>query len=121
MKNNMLKSFFDSNFESFIEPRVTTTHKILNNENSFQIYVSVPGLTKNDLKIFLNDDILEISFKKPEKTDKYFFVNEFKKSFYINDEIDIDNISAKVINGILEIELPKLNKKINKERLIEIV
>ena len=89
---------------------------ILENENEFIINMAAPGLTKEDFKIELNEDILTIStdISKEEKessikfTIQEFSYNKFSRSFNIPEDLDVDNISAKYENGLLNIFIPKM-------------
>lgn len=111
--------FFDV-FDKFIEtsnvgasvPKVN----ISNNENDYKILMSVPGLTKEDIKITTKDNLLTISFETQEKT---LFVSSFKKSYVLPDDVKEKDIVGKVENGILELILPK-DKKKSLERLINL-
>jgi len=94
--------------------------KIVTRDDEYQIYLSVPGLTKNDLTISVKDGLISISYKKEETDDKnYSFVNSFKKTYSIPEDVSEKDISGKVENGVLQIILPK-NKKKSLERFISL-
>lgn len=93
--------------------------KIRKNESEYKVLLSVPGLTKEDLKISTKDGILKISFEKEEKDDKTYFVNRFVKSYTIPDDVKEKDIVGKVENGVLELTLP-IDKKKSLERLISL-
>jgi HSP20 family protein len=94
--------------------------KIVTRDDEYQIHLSVPGLTKNDLTISVKDGLISISYKKEETDDKnYSFVNSFKKTYLIPEDVSEKDISGKVENGILQITLPK-NKKKSLERFISL-
>jgi HSP20 family protein len=80
----------------------------------------VPGLTKDDLKISIKDGYLSISFKKEDGDNvNYSFVSSFSKTYSIPDDVNEKEITGKVENGILEINLPKSKKK-SLERFISL-
>ena len=95
---------------------------ILENEKAFLIHVAVPGITKEDFKIDLNDSYLTIRGERKfnnEKKDHNFHSVEtqygsFSRSFSLPENADAANISAQYTNGILEINVPKDEKKILK-------
>lgn len=95
---------------------------ILENEKAFVIHVAVPGVTKEDFKIDLNDKFLTISGErkfKNEKTEHNFHSVEtqygsFTRSFSLPENVDVTNINAQYNNGILEMNVPKDEKKILK-------
>jgi len=95
---------------------------VLENEKAFIINVAVPGVSKEDFKIDLNDNYLTISGErkfKNEKTEHNFHSVEtqygsFSRSFSLPENVDAAGISAQYNNGILEITVPKDEKKILK-------
>ena len=95
---------------------------ILENDSAYEINVAVPGLSKDEFKVDLNDNFLTISGERKfstEKKEKNLHVVEtqygnFSRSFALPENVDASKINAKYNNGILEITLPKDEKKILK-------
>ncbi|HOX83831.1 MAG TPA: Hsp20/alpha crystallin family protein [Chryseolinea sp.] len=95
---------------------------VLETEKAFLIHLAVPGVNKEDFKIDLNDNYLTISGERKfnnEKKDHNFHSVEtqygsFSRSFTLPENADAVNISAQYNNGILEINVPKDEKKILK-------
>jgi HSP20 family protein len=114
---DMLDTFFD-------RPSLSTTRenstKLVTRDNEYAVYISVPGLTKDDLKISIKDGYLTISFKKEDGDNvNYSFVSSFSKTYSVPDDVNEKEITGKVENGILEINLPKSKKK-SLERFISL-
>ncbi len=92
------------------------------------IDAEIPGVKKDDLKITLQDNILTIQGEKKKeekKKDRNYFRTErvygtFKRSFTLPVEVNTDKIDAKFRDGMLHIELKKLEPKKTKEKLIEL-
>ena len=92
-------------------PPVNIVEKIA----SYQVELSAPGFEKADFAIKLEGNLLNIGTEKKEEkneeTDKMirreFTYKGFKRSFTIDEKIDVENICAKYENGILKLELPK--------------
>lgn len=99
---------------SFV-PRVD----IFEDEKAFEIHVAVPGLNKEDFKLDLNDNLLSVSGErkhtKERKETNYHSVETqygtFKRTFSLPENVAAEQISARYNNGILEITLPKDEKK----------
>ena len=81
--------------------------------------MAIPGKTKKDFIIEFENDILSISGVSTEKNKSKniqsfplheFNYNQFKRSFKIPKIVEIDKISAKYLNGVLQIFLPKLKE-----------
>jgi HSP20 family protein len=118
---NLIDRFFNESLSrtggsqySFV-PKVD----IVENEKSFQIHVAVPGMNKDDFKIDLNDNLLTISgerkFEKDKKENNYHTIETqfgtFLRSFSLPENADAAKINAAYVNGILEITIPKDEKK----------
>ena len=74
-----------------------------------------PGLKKEDFKVNLEKGLLTISYDKKADAEnksfktlrREFGVAGFKRSFSVDDKINMDGIQAKYENGILSLLLPK--------------
>lgn len=108
---------FDSVFDSKLLKTPET--KVAKDETGYVISISVPGLTKEDLKISTKEGILKISFEKDEDDGSRNFVNSFTKSYNIPEDVQEKNIEGKVENGVLTISLP-IDKRKSIERLISL-
>jgi HSP20 family protein len=83
--------------------------------NGFNLEVSVPGINKEDLKVNVDKGLLTISYEKKEETKnedqktvrREFSRRSFKRTFTVNDTVDVDNIQARYENGVLKLFLPK--------------
>lgn len=119
--SNLIDRFFNETASrqggsaySFV-PRVD----IVENDKAFEIHVAVPGMNKEDFKLDLNDNYLTVSGERKftkEQNDKNFHSIEtqygnFSRSFGLPESVDASKISAKYNNGILEILVPKDEKK----------
>ena len=89
--------------------------------------VSVLGIKKDAIDLSFNNNYLTISAKRDDTVEdnKENFIRqerrygEFKRSFYI-DNVDEKNINASFEEGVLKIELPKLEKGKGNSNKIEI-
>lgn len=89
---------------------------IVDSPTAVIIQAAVPGLTKDDITISVDEDILSICNNQDSK--KSFVVGEFltreiktsswKRSFFLNESLEKTKIKANVENGLLNIEIPKV-------------
>ncbi len=107
--------------ESWVAPLVD----IYETDNDFYLNAYLPGVSKDNLKIKLEDEQLIIMgrINFDEAVNRKYVLKEtetgnFYRSFKIGDSIDESNIEARLENGILEVKLPK-HERI-KPRTIEI-
>jgi HSP20 family protein len=123
--SNLVDKFFNESLartggSTFI-PKVD----IVENPESFEIHLAVPGLTKDDFKIELNDNYLTVSGERKftnEKKERTFHSIEthygsFIRSFSLPENVDGGKINAKYNNGMLELTIPKDEKKALKQTI----
>ena len=122
-------NFFDRFFSDFDVAPVFNSFSpsvdVAETDKSFEIQLSVPGINKNDFKIDISDDRLTISGeRKLEKEDKgknYRSVESqygsFSRSFYLPDSVKRDKISASYTDGILNVTIPKDEKKVLEQHI----
>ena len=122
--------FFDDNF---FKPEKSNLMKtdIKETEDSYILDIDLPGYKKEDIQVELNEGYLSIHAKtsnevKDEKKGKYVrrerFMGECSRSFYVGDDVKEDEIKASFKNGILNLEVPKVNpeEKKSDKKYIEI-
>jgi HSP20 family protein len=88
---------------------------ILEKQNTYQLQVAAPGFDKADFNVKVDGNLLTISAAQKEEVKdetaksirKEFSAKSFKRSFTLDEKIDVAGISAKYDNGILHLELPK--------------
>lgn len=95
-------------------------------EKEFSLEMAVPGFSKEDFEVNVENNILTISSSKKEEKEekaekenyvkKEFHYSTFKRSFTLNEKsIDTDNIEAKYENGILHVSIPKKIVQVEKK------
>ena len=116
------------NYENFSIPAVNIQEKNTN----FVLQLAVPGLSKENFNIEVEDDILKISAEvtsenEENKTEdetkftrKEFNYKSFKRSFTLPENINVENVNASYENGVLEITLPKKEEEKVLKRMVEI-
>lgn len=106
---------------SAFQPRVD----IVENDNAFELHVAVPGMNKEDFSLEVKDNFLTVSGERKfssEKKDANWHSIEtqfgsFSRSFSLPENVDAAKISAKYNNGILEVVIPKDEKKALKQTI----
>lgn len=121
---DMFGNFFNQdwlNFPQNLKEQFGTfpAANIKENENEFLIELAVPGKTKEDFKIDVNEKLLSISSEQKESkeekeenfTRREFSYQSFRRSFRLPETADTDAISAGYVDGILKINVPKKDAK----------
>lgn len=114
---------FDDLFMSFpevwknetSEPYFMPQVNIHETTDGFHLELNVPGRKKEDFKINIENNILTIGFEKNDNLEnkdyktirREFSYQSFKRSFTLDDKVNIENIQAKYDNGILKLFVPK--------------
>lgn len=137
-KNSMMKrgDYFDKILDTFFDDSLFAPVNICEKpfkvdvketKDNYLIEAALPGIEKNDINIDYQNNYLTISAKKENKVEdsnsnyvrREISFGEFKRSFYV-DNIDENNVSAEFTNGILKVDLPKLEKSKDNHKQIEI-
>lgn len=92
--------------------------RISEDRDNFFIKVEMPGMTKEDVKIAVENNVLSINGvkkqeKKTEETNlitNEIYYGEFSRSFNLSNDIKIDSIDAEFRDGVLNITLPKVEE-----------
>ena len=120
--SSLLDKFFDESVQrsgnGYFVPKVD----ILENDNAFELHFEAPGMNKEDFNIEVKDNTLTISgerkFSTEKKEENYQSIEtrygSFSRSFSLPENVKSDKINAKYVNGILELTIPKDEKKLLK-------
>jgi HSP20 family protein len=121
-KNNLINPFFNDVYsilnDSFLNERAafrTPAVNIAETDAQFEIELAIPGLSKEDIKINLDKNVLSVSAdKKTETVDenkkftkREYSFNSFSRSFTLPESADYSKIEADYVNGILKLTIAK--------------
>ncbi|MBK9255161.1 MAG: Hsp20/alpha crystallin family protein [Saprospiraceae bacterium] len=116
--SNVIDEIFSKGLNEF-SGNLTSTNPSVNikeDKDSYIIDVAAPGLEKQDFNLSLEKDHLIISASKENSqeseeegkwTRKEFNFSAFRRSFYIPETVDAENITAEYDKGILSVKLAK--------------
>ena len=90
-------------------------------DNGYEVDVDLPGCKKEDVQMDLSDGYLTIQAAKgldkeeQDKKGKYIrqerYAGACSRSFYVGEDVEPEEVSAKFEDGILTISVPKAAKK----------
>ena len=121
----LLDDFFDYPEKSF-SFRTSNANGLMKtdikeNEKAFEVSIALPGVKKDDIEIELKDEYLTISatsnMKKDEDDKKSNYIRRERyygscsRSFYVGDAVTENDIKASYEDGILTLDIPKVEKK----------
>ena len=110
--DNFLNDFSSSlNYSSSWEPKF----EVLNTDTMYCIRAEIPGMSKKDIDIELENNTLSISGDrkwndKDQNNYSEFSYGKFYKSFNLPEDVKENNIKASMKDGILSVQVPRLEK-----------
>ena len=133
--NNWIPTVFNDLFNTEFLPKVSATAPAINvkeSDKAYTVELAAPGMKKEDFNVHINDEgnlVVKMESKneakEEDKTTRYlrreFSYSKFEQTLILPDDVKKDAISAKVENGVLTVELPKLvEEKVKLSRQIDI-
>ena len=130
---SIFNDFFDNNW--MVKTNATAPAiNVIESEKDYKVEVAAPGMTKDDFNIHLSEDNeLVITMEKKnenqeedKENNKYLrreiSYTKFQQALILPEDVEKDNISASVSEGVLTIDLPKRQpeEKAKVSRQIEI-
>ena len=119
--DNLFQDLLPVNYRDFMMYPETAfpAIDIVDKENHFLVKAEVPGFKKEELDISIEGDVLtltgETKNEKEEEKENYYYkeskYGSFQRSVRLSSEINRDGIKASLKDGILHVELPKLEEK----------
>lgn len=127
---DLLSEMFRDPFFDERESRVMKTD-IKEKKDKYVIDIDLPGYEKENIKIEVEDGYLTvhatIDSNKEEKEEGKFvrkerYMGSCSRSFYVGDDVKEEDIKATFRNGILKLEVPKVEEKkeLPKKKYIQI-
>ena len=126
---NSLNDLFDAqqfpemNLSAFV-PHINTRE----GKFAYHIDVDLPGVSKDNVDIHIEDNVLFISgdrkTKEEIKEEDYYKIEssfgKFERRFTLPADVDDENIHAEYADGVLEVTVPKLTQKTVPMKKVEI-
>ncbi len=116
---DLLEDMFDDPFFTRRENKLMSTD-IEEKDDSYVIDIDLPGYSKENIKIKVEDGYLTVNAKTSSSNDenkkgryvrKERYFGECSRSFYVGEEIETEDVKAKFKDGILELVVPKKEEK----------
>ena len=125
------RSFFGDPFSDFFDHQDLAEFKtdVMDEGDHYELEADLPGFNKEDIKLELQGNNLVISAERhsnAEEKNKDGKVvrmersyGSYQRSFNVS-QIDTNNIRASYDNGVLKLNLPKMNAKLPESRVLQI-
>lgn len=127
--NNLFTDTLNKEFEDLFNVSALQQKPLTNvteTATAYHVDVVVPGWQKENIKLNLDNGTLTVEGTKEAKTEKIettetksdvkthrheYHFSSFKRQFTMPDDVDIANINAEYVNGVLKITLNKKAKE----------
>ncbi|MCR5642904.1 MAG: Hsp20/alpha crystallin family protein [Prevotella sp.] len=120
--NNWIPAVFNDLFNTDFMPKMSATAPAINVKESatgYTVELAAPGMKKEDFNVHINDEgnlIIKMEQKQEQKEEdnsvrylrREFSFTKYEQTLILPDDVDKEKISAKVENGVLTVELPKV-------------
>ena len=133
---NLLDDFFDMpTMKGFglsrMDQNLMSTD-VKETDNGYEVSINLPGFKKEDIKVELKDGYLMIQAStdtsKEDKDEKKKYIRKERysgscsRSFYVGNSVSESDIKAKFDNGVLTLDIPKVEKapEVEQKRYVEI-
>ena len=103
---------------------------IVSHDDKVEIVAELAGFSKKDINLEIEEGLLTISGKSPscvddDKDGPTYYLRElkrssFKRSFKINDNLDMENVVASFDNGLLTINIPRIPEEVKLAKKVTI-
>ena len=113
---------FYKNFHTSSYQTQSPAVNVVEEDTAYKIEMAVPGVSRKEFHIEVDEDVLTISTEKKENKKEQipnylrreFNYQSFKRSFQLPDTVDQDNIHAQHEEGILTVTVPKREEVVQK-------
>ena len=110
----------------FIRSMQRAAVNIYKTENSYEMLVFAPGRIRENFHLNVKGNELSVSylppegFPRPEWVRREYSRGAFERSFTLDETIDATQISAKYVDGVLQVSLPIVPGKESKSQEIPV-
>ena len=133
--NSWIPSVFGDLFDTDFMPRANCTAPAINvkeSDKAYTVELAAPGMMKEDFDVHINDEgnlIIKMEKKQEHKDEdkntrylrREFSYSKFEQTLILPDDVKKEDIKARVENGVLTVELPKVvEEKVKLSRQIDI-
>ncbi|SFW22707.1 HSP20 family protein [Prevotellaceae bacterium HUN156] len=133
--NSWIPTVFNDLFYNDLMPKVNQTAPAINvkeSDKAYTVELAAPGMKKEDFNVHIDDEgnlVVKLESKQDHKEEdkntrylrREFSYTKFEQTLILPDDVKKDAISAKVENGVLTVELPKVvEEKVKLSRKIDI-
>ena len=104
-------AFLNSFASNGSECNADVSLRLVDNDDCYEAHAALPGFTKKEVSLKVEDDCLFISGERKEaKDDVFSFASTFSRSIPLPEDVEVEKVKASLSNGVLTVTLPKAAK-----------
>lgn len=118
--------FFNNLFNGERDNKTIMKTNVKEVDEGYQFEMEMPGISKDFIKISLENGYLMVETEtcESEKKERYLhrerFVGKATRRFYVGNDYSVEDVKARLENGILYLNLPKETKNKAEKKFITI-
>jgi HSP20 family protein len=99
---------------------------IIKKDDAYQLVAELPGITKDQLNVTVEESILTIEATQAEKNENTQYLRQerhpgkFRRSFDLGQDTELSDITANFRDGLLILDIPKQKEEVPTTRRIDI-
>ena len=111
--DKLAKAFFGHDVVKNSDFSTAENSMLLKTETGYELNLVVPGFSREDIAITLEGRNLSVEGKtqnvneNQKKIFSSFGINNFKKTITLHHEVEMTDINAQLVNGILTVKIPR--------------
>lgn len=119
-----LPTVFNDFFDTDFMPKANATAPAINvreSDKGYTVELAAPGMKKEDFNVHINDEgnlLIKMENKQEKKEEdknsrylrREFSYTKFEQTLILPDDVNKNEIKARVDNGVLTVELPKIEE-----------
>lgn len=122
--NRLFEDFLPSRTDRDVVENFRVPYDIMEDEKSYKLRFDMPGLSKEEVRVGIEDGTLVITGEHSEESQKDNWMSRSQGSYntriILPDNVHLEQTRAEIKNGVLQVYVPKVEEEVKKQNLIDV-